>query len=718
MRKILIFITIALAIITIFMVVLPPSSTLTTLFTLSNSSSTKAIELPKKYVVGEEYLRNGNTSSALKIINEGKTFAKDSNEYYRYDVLQSKYYFYTMQADSFNNSTKQLCQYVERCEKVLQSGKSLPKEISTSGNARRELKLLKLECEMQKGVYEAKMNGRMDSALYHDLQSLKLSKEFHELPDYRLLVYSNLADVYKQMGRYDHSVNYFKEALQLGDSLGMATSTRIALSIGIASAYAAMGSFEQSAEWWLTVDSLKPYMQMQDLFQYLNNHGNDYYLQGKYEESLKCFVELDSLLSSNKNMEWELMFERTNLSDVYIKLGQTDKALPLLNETEQFFTRQHQSLPLFYIATQRIALAVINGNLDEAKRIVKENPIPDWMIPEQKQLRRKVLMKLYNKAGMWKEYAMVSKEYGELNDSIGDGNMKMRFSETIMSYEHEKDMLNKQRELEEKDLSFRWALAMLAATIMILAMLIIIFILKMRERKYRDKEIKNSIASLRMENIRNRITPHFISNALTSEILAQMEGKSTSLDTLVQLLHRGIKLTDVEQSSLSDELEFIRFYCNIEGRSVGSDFRLNISISPDIDTDRVMLPSMSIQIMVENAIKHGLKPKRQEEGMLREVTVKGTKVDGAVLMEVIDNGVGLPNNGSPKVHTGLKVIKQTIMLLNEQHMQAHGKNTKKLMDYGIANYTSTDGSTGCRAWMLLPDDFNYTLNNYPPQIIF
>jgi hypothetical protein len=291
-------------------------------------------------------------------------------------------------------------------------------------------------------------------------------------------------------------------------------------------------------------------------------------------------------------MEWELMFERTNLSDVYIKLGQTDKALPLLNETEQFFTKQHQSLPLFYIATQRIALAVINGNLDEAKRIVKENPIPDWMIPEQKQLRRKVLMKLYNKAGMWKEYAMVSKEYGELNDSIGDGNMKMRFSETIMSYEHEKDMLNKQRELEEKDLSFRWALAMLAATIMILAMLIIIFILKMRERKYRDKEIKNSIASLRMENIRNRITPHFISNALTSEILAQMEGKSTSLDTLVQLLHRGIKLTDVEQSSLSDELEFIRFYCNIEGRSVGSDFRLNISISPDIDTDKVMIPSM------------------------------------------------------------------------------------------------------------------------------
>ena len=712
MKKLLVFIITSIAIIAIFLTLLPPSNTLTTLLTLNSCSDVKAIRQPSLYQDGEHSLKNGNIDEALKTITKGKASAKDSNEYYRYEILQAKYFFYTMQVDSFLKSNHKLCQYIRRCEEAISNGTDKKQKDDSNSIATRELKLLKLDCEMQKGVYEAKMTGRMDSALTHDITTLELSEEFPELPDYRLLALTNLADVYKQLGQYDKSVNYYKEALLLGDSLGMSSATRINVAIGIASAYASMGSFCQSADWWKKAEELKDDMQPVELFHYLNNRGNDYYLQSKYEESLQCFLELDSMLSTEKNMVWEMMFERTNLSDVYIRLGQIEKALPLLKQTEEFFTNQQQHLPLFYLTTQRIELAIISGNLAEAKRLVKEDPIPEWMIPEQKQLRRLVLLRLYKEAGMWKEYADVVNDYTELYDSISNGNMKMRFSEKIMSYEHEKQMLNKQRELEAKDLSFRWALALLVATVTILVMLVIIFYMQNRERKFREREVRNSIARLRMETIRNRITPHFISNALTVEINAQMEGKETSLDSLVQLLHRGIELTDVEESTLNDELAFIRFYCEVEKRSVGSDFRLDIDLGKDIDTDKVMLPSMAIQIMVENAIKHGLKAKKPQEGKLRRVMVKGTKVCDAVLIEVIDNGVGLPSGSKPKEHTGLKVVRQTIMLLNEQHLQAAGAKAQPLMDYGIGNYTHTDGDTGCRAWLLLPDNFKYTFNNY------
>jgi glucose-6-phosphate-specific signal transduction histidine kinase len=92
------------------------------------------------------------------------------------------------------------------------------------------------------------------------------------------------------------------------------------------------------------------------------------------------------------------------------------------------------------------------------------------------------------------------------------------------------------------------------------------------------------------------------------------------------------------------------------------------------------------------------------------VTVTARKQGDATLIEVIDNGVGLPNGRKRRERTGLRVMQQTIYLLNEKHQQSasyhHGDT---LMDYGMDNYTHADGQTGCRAWLLLPDHFDYTL---------
>jgi LytS/YehU family sensor histidine kinase len=288
--------------------------------------------------------------------------------------------------------------------------------------------------------------------------------------------------------------------------------------------------------------------------------------------------------------------------------------------------------------------------------------------------------------------------------------MKMRFSETLTHYQHDSDMLSKQKQIEETQLSLRWAITLFAVSVIVILLLINIIVQKHRARKLQEAKMRISIAALRMETVRNRITPHFISNALTAEIMAQMEGKPVNLDSLVQLLHRGIELTDVEQSTLSEELEFIQFYCSIESRSVGPDFHLSIDVPDGLDTDQVQLPSMAVQILVENAIKHGLKARQPEPGKKRCVWVNVKPQEEATLIEVIDNGVGLAEERKNKERTGLRVMRQTIFLLNEQYMQTHGRRTgKPLMDYGLANYAHPDGQRGCRAWLLLPNDFDYIL---------
>lgn len=111
-------------------------------------------------------------------------------------------------------------------------------------------------------------------------------------------------------------------------------------------------------------------------------------------------------------------------------------------------------------------------------------------------------------------------------------------------------------------------------------------------------------------------------------------------------------------------------------------------VAGDVDVRQVRLPAMTIQIFVENAIKHGL---RRKGGVL---TLRATRQGSSTLIEVIDNGVGL--NPSYQEHTGMRVVRQTIQMLNEHNQQP--------ITFGIGNLEQ-----GCRSWLLIPDDFNYNL---------
>ena len=651
------------------------------------ASACLSMPMPALYEEGEELLKHGNSDEALELSRRGKQEAKDSDEYYRFVVLDSKYFYYTMQADSFLKTHRQLEQYVRR---------------QTRKNPAQ--KMLEIEVEMQKGVYLTKMVGQMDSALVHHFKALALTKNTPCSAGNRLVVLTNIADTYKQMGRYDKCIEYFVQALELGDSLVMSPATRITITVGIASAYSAMRSFEQSYLWWERAAQLRPEMTQTELFHYLNNRGNDLFLQENYSESLQYFLQIDSLLADNPDMAWERMFARCNLSAVYIKLGKTDLARPLLGQTEAFFTEQKQLIPLYYLTTQRIELALLDGHQAEALHIADQNPTPAWMIPEQVVLRQDILIKLFAQKKQWQRLAETLQSQKTLMKDIMGDNLKMRISEVMSHYEHERQLAEKRRQLEEKELSLRWTIAMLITSIVLIVLLVTISVQKHREMKLKQSVMESHIMGLRMETVRNRITPHFIGNALSAEMLAQAEGREVDLDSIVELLHRGFELTGKETSTLAEELEFIDFYCLIERRSIGPDFNYQAQIDDDVDVDHVLLPSMSIQILLENAIKHGLKCKRPEAGRQRTVTVRATRKGLATLVEVVDNGIGLPQDRKVNEHTGLKVLRQTITLLNRQN--------KEQVTHGLENVA--DGH-GCRAWILLPDNYEYKLNTAEHQ---
>ena len=78
---------------------------------------------------------------------------------------------------------------------------------------------------------------------------------------------------------------------------------------------------------------------------------------------------------------------------------------------------------------------------------------------------------------------------------------------------------------------------------------------------------------------------------------------------MTKLIRRNLELTDCLAVSLADELEFVDTYVGLEKESLGKDFDYQLDLDCKIDLKVVKVPSMLLQIPVENAIKHGLRLK-------------------------------------------------------------------------------------------------------------
>ena len=108
---------------------------------------------------------------------------------------------------------------------------------------------------------------------------------------------------------------------------------------------------------------------------------------------------------------------------------------------------------------------------------------------------------------------------------------------------------------------------------------------------------------------------------------------------------------------------------------------------------------MFIQIPVENAIKHGL---RQKEGEKR-LSISIQKEEASTIIRIQDNGGGFsaPRSNTDNTGLGLKIITQTICMLNE--------NNKVKLDLSIHNITTETGEAGSEVQLVIPDNYSYQL---------
>ena len=176
------------------------------------------------------------------------------------------------------------------------------------------------------------------------------------------------------------------------------------------------------------------------------------------------------------------------------------------------------------------------------------------------------------------------------------------------------------------------------------------------------------------------------------------EGENHSLMGLIKLFRRNLEMMESVSVTLADELDFVSTYIDIESAALGNQFVYTLKVDEGIVPDAVRIPSMLIQIPVENAIKHGLLRKEGRRLLDIEISLK----EEAVVICVRDNGGGYKEkHTSWGTGTGLKVIAQTIQLLNSYN---RSKLTKK-----VGNLSMGNGEVGCEVCFVVPLDYSYQL---------
>lgn len=130
------------------------------------------------------------------------------------------------------------------------------------------------------------------------------------------------------------------------------------------------------------------------------------------------------------------------------------------------------------------------------------------------------------------------------------------------------------------------------------------------EQAQREQEIATLASEAQLRALRAQVNPHFLFNALTTIGYLIQTSPDRALSTLLRLtdLLRRVLRSASEWTTLDEELRLIEAYLDIERARFEERLRVRIDVPEELR--RLMVPSLVIQPLVENAIKHGITPQR------------------------------------------------------------------------------------------------------------
>ena len=487
----------------------------------------------------------------------------------------------------------------------------------------------------------------------------------------------NIADASRQLGKLADASSWYRRANFLADSLNLHEAQNSILA-GLGQVYNDLRNYQLAHFYFRKAERQYPPRNPKDAHFFYNSWGNVYSSQEKPSEALKCFLKAQKA-TLQMGQPFMTAVVDANLGQTYLELNRLDSAQKYLaNTTKFFFVQPNMQNDLqFYIDGLNAALALKQNRLDKASAILSKPYDLSKMSPNYLYLYHKGWADLYERKGQFAKALQYQKLMKQYDDSLRNATMVSNVQENELRFKQDTAIVRRDLTLQSTQAEAKSSRLILLLVIGLLVVgvlaLVVFYRYKSLRHKHQHREEMNRMMALKMENVRNRFSPHFVFNVLNIFISNLPKGVNVKpLRLLIQVLRANLLTCDQVAVSLEDELQMVMSYSSLRHETNPLLPMPRFDIAKEVDMT-LMLPSMILQIPVENALKHAFVG-MEESGEKLLLDVKVWIEDGMLRIDVIDNGCGgvgavagmgtRKTNAAASTGTGLRILNSTIEMLN------------------------------------------------------
>jgi two-component system LytT family sensor kinase len=179
------------------------------------------------------------------------------------------------------------------------------------------------------------------------------------------------------------------------------------------------------------------------------------------------------------------------------------------------------------------------------------------------------------------------------------------------------------------------------------------------ERASREARLIHQVVEAELRALRAQVNPHFLFNSLNTiaALVVPEPAKAEEMTLRLAKIFRHVLIhADQPFSFIEEEISFLRTYLEIEKVRFGE--RLKIEFDVNESVTQLSVPTLILQPLVENALKHGLAAKLGQS----ELTIRANRKENLLLLSVEDNGLGMKGKSNPgqSVGVGLRNVKERL----------------------------------------------------------
>lgn len=493
-------------------------------------------------------------------------------------------------------------------------------------------------------------------------------------------VYGSIGIVFSEQSSYGKALEFHLKAVKIYESLNDEQKlARVYNNIGIV--YKAQKENFKALKYFLKAQNLQEKLKDPAVGTTTTNIGNIYLDQQDYTKAIEYYNQAEKQFEKNTDLR--------GLGELYNSLGiyyqQTDnqekavdswnRALDSFNKIEDKFgiSDTYYYLGKFYYSNKDYPQAI--NFTQKANDLAKELSLLEMLTLSEKQLRD-----IYESSGNYQLALQHGKIYDELRDSLMNYQNIRKSIQSEMDFEFDKKESLHREEQHKQEIVFeeqgkRYRMQLIFGTLLALLCFGLVFLFYNRYQLKKTLTLQKNLAEYEQKALHLQMNPHFVFNCLgsISSFIVQNGNDSAIkyLGKFSKLMRLTLEYSKESLIPVDKEIEALQNYLELEQLRFNKVFDFSINKNENIEDD-LALPPLLIQPFVENAIMHGLIPKK-EHGFL---SVDFSTDENHLICTIKDNGIGIEKSKQLKEHS-VSVHKSMALDIIEKRLKMIENSTSK-----------------------------------------